>query len=358
MKKNLICMAVATTLGLAAFNASAEDMYRGAWYALPGIGYNWTDSDVESEDDFTPRLRFGKELSEHWDIQIGGAYTKADEDSKLSTGGNYKQTLLGVDALYMFSRDKFRPFVLAGLGIARNDIDYSNANWGSSKTSPMANVGVGAQYLFSDKWGMQADVREVWSEAKTGLSGNRDTDTINNTLLSLAVMYRFGEPAPVAVAAPEPEPMPAPAPVAAAPEPMPEPAPAPAAPTPPAFEKITLASEVLFDFDKDNVKETGKKVLDTDVVEKMKAHPEVELVLITGHSDLIGEAGYNLSLSERRANNVKAYLVSQGIAENRLHAVGKGEVEPAVECKDVRGQAAIDCLQPNRRVVVEIEAQR
>lgn len=352
MKKNLICMAVATTLGLVALNASAdEDMYRGAWYALPGVGYNWTDSDVKSDDDVAARLRFGKELSEHWDIQIGGAYTRADEDTNLSTRGKYKQTLLGVDALYMFSRDKLRPFVLAGLGVARNDIDYSNASWGSSKTSAMGNLGAGVQYLFSDKWGMQADVREVWSQAKTGLSGNRDTETVANTLLSLGVMYRFGEPAVVAVA--EPEPMPAPV---AAPEPMPEPAPPP--PAPPAFEKITLASEVLFDFDKDNVKEAGKKVLDTDVVEKMKAHPEVELVLITGHSDRIGEAGYNLSLSERRANNVKAYLVSQGIAENRLHAVGKGEAEPVVDCKGVRGQAAIDCLQPNRRVVVEIEEQR
>jgi OOP family OmpA-OmpF porin len=355
MKKNLICMAVATTFGFAAFNASAEDMYRGAWYALPGIGYNWTDSDVDSDDDVAAHLRFGKELSEHWDIQIGGTYTRADEDSKLSTGGKYKQTLLGVDALYMFSRDKFRPFVLAGLGYAHNDIDYSNANWGSSRSSAMANVGAGFQYLFSDKWGMQADVREVWSEAKTGLQGNRDTETIANTLLSLGVIYRFGEPAPAPVARPEPEPMPAPAPVAAAPEPMPAPPPAPA---PAAFEKITLASEVLFDFDKDNVKESGKKILDADVVEKMKAHPEVELVLITGHSDRIGEAGYNLSLSERRANNVKSYLTSQGIAENRLHAIGKGEAEPVVECKGVRGQAAIDCLQPNRRVVVEIEEQR
>ncbi|MEZ0331604.1 MAG: OmpA family protein, partial [Methylophilaceae bacterium] len=122
--------------------------------------------------------------------------------------------------------------------------------------------------------------------------------------------------------------------------------------------KVTLSAEVLFGFDKDVLKEDGKKILDSDVVEKMKAHPEVELVLITGHTDKIGDAGYNQKLSERRANSVKKYLVSQGIEESRLHAVGKGEAEPAVEVKGLRGKKLIEALQPNRRVVVEIEVQR
>ena len=144
------------------------------------------------------------------------------------------------------------------------------------------------------------------------------------------------------------------------PEPAPEPAPAPepVGPAEPAFEKVTLASEVLFGFDKDVLKPEGKSRLDADVVEKMKAHPEVELVLITGHTDRIGDAGYNQRLSERRANAVKKYLVSQGIEEKRLHAVGKGESDPVVDCKGVHGKKAIECLQPNRRVVVEIEVQR
>ena len=115
---------------------------------------------------------------------------------------------------------------------------------------------------------------------------------------------------------------------------------------------------MLFGFDKDILKPEGKSRLDAEVVEKMKAHPEVEMVLITGHTDRIGDAKYNQKLSERRANSVKKYLMSQGIAENRLHTVGKGESEPTVDCKGVHGRKAIECLQPNRRVVVEIEVQR
>ena len=115
---------------------------------------------------------------------------------------------------------------------------------------------------------------------------------------------------------------------------------------------------MLFAFAKDVLKDEGKKILDVEVIEKMKAHPEVELVLITGYTDRLGSDQYNQRLSERRANAVKSYIASQGVADNRLHAVGKGEKEPGAEGKGVRGKKLISCLQPNRRVVVEIEVQR
>lgn len=357
MKKNLICMAVATTFGLAAFSASADDMYRGAWYALPGINYNWTDGDVDADDDIGGFIKLGKELSPSWDVQVGGAYTRADEDSNLSSSGKYKQTLLGVDALYMFSRDKFRPFLLAGLGAARNKVDYNNIEWGGSKTSWMANLGVGFQYLINDTFGLQADLREVWSRAETGPAGNRDTETIGNTVLNLGAIFRFGAPAPAPVAAPEPTPEP----VALAPEPAP--APAPAAPLPamepckPTMETVTLQAERLFGFDKANLSAEGKADLD-EVAAKIQARPSLEVVLITGHTDRIGSEAYNQKLSERRANVVKKYLISKGIPESRLNAVGKGESEPVVDCKGVRGsKKLIECLAPNRRVVITSEGK-
>ncbi|HZV98610.1 MAG TPA: OmpA family protein [Methylophilaceae bacterium] len=366
MKKNLICLAVAGVFSFGATVASAEDAYQGSWYALPGISIMNPDNEVKADDtNVGGFLRFGKEISEHWDVQIGLGHTRADEDSNAYTGGKYKQTLLGVDALYLFSRDKFRPFLLAGLGAAHNKIDYSGAPGADgSNTSWMANVGLGFQYLFTERLGLQADLRHVWSraEANGGLFGSgtgNEKETIGNTMLNLGVIFKFGAPAP----APAPVAEPAPQPVAA-PEPAPEPAPAPAAepapvgPAEPAFEKVTLQSEVLFGFDKDTLKPEGKARLDADIVEKMKAHPEVEIVLITGHTDRIGDANYNQKLSERRARSVKKYLMSQGIEANRLHTVGKGEKEPVVDCKGIRGKKAIECLQPNRRVIVEIEVQR
>lgn len=366
MKKSLLCLAVAGVFGLAAISASAEDMFEGAWYGVAGVGDMHTDNDLKARDNnLSGFIRLGKEVSEHWDVQLGLSHSRADEDSHAYSGGKFKQTLFGVDALYVFSRDKFRPFLLAGLGGARNTINYNgtpDANGG--KTSWMGNVGLGFQYLFTENVGMQADLRHVWSRAEAtnlfGGTGGHETQTIGNDYLNVGLLIRFPapkqvaaapEPAPTPVAAPEPEPM-------AAPVPAPAPEPAAVGPAEPAFEKITLASEVLFAFDKSVLKPEGKERLDADVVGKMKAHPEVELVLITGHTDRIGSDGYNQKLSERRANAVKAYLVSQGIAENRLHAVGKGEKEPVVDCKGARTKSVIQCLQPNRRVVVEIEVQR
>ena len=125
MKKNLMCLAVAATLGLSAFAASAEDMYRGAWYALPGISYMDTDNDLNAGNGGGAFIKFGKEVSPSWDIQGGLGYNTSNENGIPGASGRYKQTTLGLDALYMLSRDKFRPFVLVGAGVARNKLGYS-----------------------------------------------------------------------------------------------------------------------------------------------------------------------------------------------------------------------------------------
>ena len=369
MNIKLINAAVAGVFALAAGVAvAADDAYNGSWYVVPGISLLNADSDLQS-DRTAPAgsIRLGKELSQHFDVQLGGSYGRADsKDTYLGNPltGKYKQTLLGVDALYLFNRDKLRPFLLAGLGYARNDVDYTylGAPVDGTKNSWMANVGAGLQYYFTDNIGLQADVRHVWSRAKgiASATGFTDTGTIGNNYLNLGVIFNFGAPKKVAAAEPAPA-LPEVAPEAEEAVPaLAEQAPAEPAfgPDKPAFAKIALQAEVLFDFDKDILKDTGKKILDVEVVDKMKAHPEVELVLITGHTDRIGDDKYNQRLSERRAAAVKKYIASQGVEDSRLHAIGKGEKEPVAECKGVRGKKLIDCLQPNRRVVVEIEVQR
>jgi len=359
MKNNAIKLAVAGVLALTAFSAMAEGAYDGSWYAVPGVSAVVTDPDVQANT-VGPGvfLRLGKELSEHWDVQAGASYAQSHESSATATSGRFKQTLLGVDALYMFSRDSLRPFLLAGVGAAQNNVDYDTAKNGDT-TSWMANIGAGVQYLFSDTFGLQADVRQVYSRASAqgvGLADNGNT-AIGNTYLNLGGIFRWGGVKPVVEETPAPAP--APAPVAALVEPTPEPAPAPA-PAPeackPTFETVTVSAEKLFGFDKSALKAEGKATLD-DAAAKIIANPAIELVMVTGHTDRIGSDKYNQKLSERRANQVKAYLVSKGIAAERLHAVGKGKSEPVVECKGVKGKKLIECLQPNRRVVLSAEKQ-
>jgi len=140
--------------------------------------------------------------------------------------------------------------------------------------------------------------------------------------------------------------------------------PPPTGPAKPAFAKVTIQAETLFDFDKAVVRPDGKEVLDREVVAKMKQYPQVEVLLITGHADRIGSDKYNMKLSERRAQAVKDYLISQGIEASRLETAAKGESEPVVSCKEIKGpenrrnKKLVECLQPNRRVVVEIKVQK
>lgn len=367
MKNNLIKIAVLAALGLTTFSASAEDMYRGAWYALPGISYMDTDSDLNANEGGGAFMKFGKEISPSWDLQGGVGYNTSNENGIAGANGRYKQTTLGLDALYMLSRDKFRPFVLIGAGVARNKLAYSipapNNDLNDTKTAWMANVGLGAQYLVSDTFGLQADIRQQWSRAKGGLDNNLDgtnvshTETVRNALLSLGGIFRFGAPTPIpVVAAAEPAPA---AYVAPEPAPVEAPTPAPVAavePCKPKFETITISAEKLYGFDSSKLQDGAKPILD-GVVAKLKEHSEFKLVMVTGYTDRIGSEAYNQKLSEQRANQVKDYIVSQGIDGNRLQAIGKGESEPVVDCKGVKGKALIQCLAPNRRVVILDEEQ-
>ena len=84
----------------------------------------------------------------------------------------------------------------------------------------------------------------------------------------------------------------------------------------------------------------------------MKRDASIEHVSITGYTDRIGSEAYNLELSKRRAEAVKGYLVTHGVAANRLETIGRGKADPVVECHDKDREALIRCLEPNRRVEV------
>ena len=83
-------------------------------------------------------------------------------------------------------------------------------------------------------------------------------------------------------------------------------------------------------------------------------------ITIAGHADRLGSDAYNQKLSERRANAVKAYLVSRGVPASKIRAEGRGESEPVTgdDCKGSRGKALISCLQPDRRVDVSANGSK
>ena len=113
---------------------------------------------------------------------------------------------------------------------------------------------------------------------------------------------------------------------------------------------MTYAADAFFDFDKSKLKPEGMAKLD-DLVGKMKGM-NLEVIIAVGHTDSIGTEAYNQKLSVRRADAVKAYLVTKGVEKNRIYTEGKGEKEPVASNKTAEGRAK------NRRVEIEMVGTR
>ncbi|MCF8178532.1 MAG: OmpA family protein [Sulfuritalea sp.] len=134
----------------------------------------------------------------------------------------------------------------------------------------------------------------------------------------------------------------------------------PPAPAPtPAAERVKLNADTLFDFDKAVLRPAGKDALDAFYTKTQDINPEV--ITAVGHADRFGSDSYNQSLSERRAMAVKSYLMGKGVEDNRIYTEGKGETQPitkADECKGGKSAKVIACLQPDRRVEIEVIGTR
>jgi len=146
----------------------------------------------------------------------------------------------------------------------------------------------------------------------------------------------------------------APAPVA----PTPTPAAAPAAPRvtatieapQPLVIKQSFSTDTLFDFDRAVIRPEGRAKLDALALQINQI--TLEVVIATGHTDSIGTDAYNVKLGERRAQAVKAYLVSKGVDKRRVYVESRGESQPVADNRTREGRAK------NRRVEIEVIGTR
>ena len=148
-----------------------------------------------------------------------------------------------------------------------------------------------------------------------------------------------------------------PAPLAqAAPAPYVAPAVVAAAPPQRVYQKVTFDADVLFAFDKAVLRPEGKAALDGFAGQLPGIN--LESIKVMGSTDRIGSDQYNQALSNRRAATVKAYLVAVGVHSNSMSAEGIGKTKPGMDCPGAKSKKVIECLQPDRKVDVEVIGTR
>jgi OmpA-OmpF porin, OOP family len=217
----------------------------------------------------------------------------------------------------------FQPYIGVGAGAVRLDLSAVTAG-GAAVTNDSQIVGAlqglaGVRYKLTPQWGLGLEYRflngfQPGPYRAAGGGYFNSSDYRNHSVL-LSITYSFGAPPP-----PPPAPMPA-----AAPAPMPAPAAAPVV----GARQLFL---VFFDFDKSNITDAGRQVLDAAAA-AVKSDQAVRIEL-TGYTDTVGTQQYNLGLSERRADAVRDYLSKQGIPANRMNVAWKGKEDLRVPTPD------------------------
>ena len=99
--------------------------------------------------------------------------------------------------------------------------------------------------------------------------------------------------------------------------------------------KINLLGDILFDFDKATIRPAAEPTL-AQVAALIRKYPN-STVLIEGHTDGKGSETYNLKLSEKRANSVRAWLTAHGIAEGTMRTAGWGAARPVAPNRKPNG---------------------
>lgn len=275
---------------------------------------------------------------------LHAALQPADDDNRNFPGEDDITTVLGLTLgprLSIPFSDKIEPYLVGQGGIFGGVSGRLEDEFDAGVT-----LGGGVDYYLTERWAISAFGRWNYSFIKpspedlNNIPGAQNpytqnpeesiADDIQWVTAGLGVKYDW-RPLPQA-------PVPPPPPVAAA-----EPAPILPAPT---KKKIVLRG-VQFDFDKADIRSDARPILDQAA--KTLADEKDVAVVVGGHTDAVGSDQYNLRLSDRRAKSVKAYLIGQGIAAERLDVKAYGESAPVADNDTDEGRAQ------NRRVELEVQ---
>lgn len=333
------------------------------FYGGLGIGQARTEGDTRvlgatsvsnDEKETAYKAYLGYQINNHFALE-GGYYNLGRFDYSANTpsgningSGRYDGISLDLVGQYPLSQ-KFALLGSVGAHYSRNNVRYNGGTTGianpySSNHDLNYKYGVGAQYKINDGIYMRALAERYHFKDPVATD-----DNVNMYSLNLVIPFggRAAKPLPQLAQAP-----------IVVEKPVVVERPVEKTVVVQAPRKITLSADSLFGFDKHEVSPAGQQVLDKLVQDLQRT--QIESILVTGYADRIGSHDYNLNLSRQRAQSVRDYLVKKmGISETKITAVGKDGENPVTgsECKGSKPtKELIACLQPDRRVVVEVTA--
>ncbi|HEX5357152.1 MAG TPA: OmpA family protein [Aquabacterium sp.] len=369
-------------LGLLAFQAQSQE--QSFYYGGLSVGQSQTNLEEDhitqsqtgnsltvtdisrNERDTAYKLFAGYQFNEFYAME-GGYFTLGKPHFTASTSP--AGTLHGEVKLQGWNLDLIgmMPFTPSLSGLARVGVHSTKASdqfRGTGAVVPADpspserhtsyKFGAGLQYAITPSMLIRGELERY--RVADGM-GNRNGVNV----ASLSLVFPFGRSSPPvrhALAEPAyvaPIPMPAEAPAAGTPPPM------VMAVATPERKRVTFSAESLFGFDASQVQADGKRALDGFA--KELEGTLFSVINVEGHTDRLGSQTYNQHLSEQRAEAVKNYLVETGkVDAGKISATGKSESMPITKPEDCKGSKPtarlIECLQPDRRVEIEVVGTR
>ncbi|SEB25547.1 OmpA family protein [Variovorax sp. YR216] len=351
------CLLAVPTAACLAQSYTSDQYFDNRWYITPFGTYINADSNRHADNGWGGGLAIGKPISPSWNIELRTQYEELDGKSNGPfSGDKFKIWSGSLDAQWFFmGRQGFRlwqsnsiqPYLVGGIGAIDDKVDGLFIN--QSKTGFMANAGAGIVWPFST-WGrLVGDIRYRYDD-NTSSRALVNQGHAHDWLFTVGLQIPFGPPPVVAQAA--------------APSPPPSMQPPPP-PPPPPVRKFELASTGTFFFDKAQLTPSGRDRVDALVEELKTTNVKPSSIVVVGYTDPLGPADHNQRLSVARANAVRDEMVRVGVPPNVIQTEGRGATNFKVTEADCKAQgkaknrtALIACLEPNRRVEINVTGQQ